>query len=124
MQSFEGLLSHARADDREKVKIPDELVQAWLHILMGLVHSTQGRHLWRAHTDIAENLIKTGMRLLIDDLASRLESSLLDRATLLPMDIVSLACLTLLKDMTCSSRDISDTYLDYLKSLVRTHRFP
>ncbi|RYP63142.1 hypothetical protein DL769_007053 [Monosporascus sp. CRB-8-3] len=117
IQSFEGLLSHAQANDREKVKIPDEFLKAWLHLLMGLVHSTQRMHLWRTHTDNAENLIKTGMRLVIDDLASHSSSSLLDRAALLPMELVSMACLTLFKDMTGTFRDISETYSDYLKAL-------
>ena len=124
IQSFEDLLSHAQADDREKFRIPDEFLKAWLHVLMGLVHSTQGMDLWRAHTDIAENLIKTGMRLVIDDIASHSSSALLDRAALLPMEIVSMACLNLFKDMTGTSQDISETYSDYLKALVGIHPQP
>ena len=123
IQSFEILLSQSGADDREKIKIPDEFVQAWVHLLIGLVHSTQGRHLWRTHAEIAETLIKTGMRLVINDLASRSSSSsLLERAALLPMELVSMMSLTLFKDMTGTFRDISETYLDYLKALVGIDR--
>ncbi len=122
IHSFEGLLSHAQADERDKVKIPDEFLKAWLHLLMGLVRSSRGMHLWKMHTDNAEDLIKTGMRLVIDDLASHSGSSLLDRAALLPMELVSMACLTLFKDTTGTFRDISETYSEYLKALVGVRR--
>jgi len=116
IQSFQQLLSNARAVDRAHIPMPDEFVKAWLHLLMGLIYSTQEAHLWREHTDNAETLVKTGMRKVIEGLSTYV---LLDRAAVRPLELVSLVCLELFNGITAAShRDISETYYDYLQALV------
>jgi hypothetical protein len=115
IQSFTRLLSNARASDRARIQIPGEFITAWLHIVMGLVQCTLEYDFWREHTENAETLLKTGMRKVIEGLS---DSILLDRASVLPFELVSLACLGLFDGMTANQRDISETYYDYLQALV------
>jgi hypothetical protein len=121
IQSFNNLLSHAKAEDRAKVTVPDEFIKAWLHLTMGLIYSTQGIHLWREHTDNAEKLIKAGMMRVIESLSTY---SLLERATVLPMEIASMTCLTLFQGITNNYASISETYSEYLNALVRNPSYP
>lgn len=115
IQSFQRLLSNARPSNRARIRMPDEFVKAWLHLLMGLIHSTQGLYLWREHIDNVENLVKTGMRKVIEGLSAH---ELLERASVLPLELVSLICLELFKGTMANQRDISETYYDYLQALV------
>lgn len=117
IQSFENLFTHAKAQDRPTIKVPDDLIKAWLHLLMGLIYSTAEIDVWSMHIHNAENLIKTGMRQVVESLPRH---ALLDSAAVLPMDIVSMACLNLFKDMTGKFSNISETYSEYLKALVST----
>lgn len=116
IQSFKNILSHAEPLERAGIKVPDELIRAWMHLLMALIYSTQGAQAWRDHLEIVLSLIKTGMEGVIDGMTS---DSLLDKVVVLPLEIVSLLSLKLLEDSTGTYPNIRATYSEYLDSLVR-----
>lgn len=114
IQSFKNWMNVATSADRARVKVPNVLIQAWLHTLMGFIHSTQETHLWDKHVQVAESLIKAGMKEVVDGLS---DQDLLGRAAVLPMELVSMISLKLIQDSTNTAPDIALTYSDYLDSL-------
>lgn len=112
---FQDFMMYASKEDRERIVLPQELVTAWLHILSGLIHSRDdyngSRFLARAFT-----LITTGMGKIIHGICN---TSLLEKAAMLPMEIVPLIALSLLQDQVGKSDDIVETYSQYLNSLVK-----
>ena len=63
----------------------------------------------------AKMLILDGMRKVIQSISS---TNLLDRAAVLPMDVMSLITMELLQDQVGKADDIADTYSQFLSSLV------
>ncbi|KAL8341987.1 hypothetical protein RB601_005236 [Gaeumannomyces tritici] len=114
IQSFKTVLAHAHHRDRARVVVPNQFVQAWLHLLMGLIHSSADGYVWRDHFEFAEGLIRSAMREVVDGLSS---VDLLDRAVIGPMELVSTIGLSLFRDFTGNHMDISETYSEYLQSL-------
>lgn len=116
IQSFRDILCHAQPLERANITVPDELIRAWLHLLMALIYSAQGAFSWNDHSEIARTLIKKGMEEVIEGMATE---SLLKRAVVLPLEIVSLVSLKLLEDATGAYPNIGATYSEYLDALVR-----
>lgn len=117
IQSFKAVLAHAHQRDRARVVIPNQFVQAWLHLLMGLIHSSADGYVWRDHFEFAEGLIRSAMREVVGGLSNM---NLLDRAVIGPMELVSMIGLSLFRDLTGNHINISETYSEYLQSLVRS----
>jgi hypothetical protein len=115
-QSFKELFSQAQATDRVKIQIPDELPKAWLHIIMALVYNTIELNELNDHMNMSTKLINEGMKKVVHSISRK---SLLDKTTLLPFEITSLLNFRLLQDITGVHPDITETYSEYLKELVR-----
>jgi hypothetical protein len=82
---------------------------------MTLIYSTSSSDGWSEHSEVAQKLIKDGIGEVMDSLGNE---SLLNRAVLLPMEIVSLLSLQLLQDSTGSYPNLGATYSEYLDALV------
>ncbi|RYP33654.1 hypothetical protein DL767_004649 [Monosporascus sp. MG133] len=57
LASLNELLSHARNVDRVRITVPDEITEAWVHLILGLVNSERGEH--------AERLLDDASRLTL-----------------------------------------------------------
>ena len=118
IQSFRGTLSHAQPIDRATITVPDGLIRSWLHLLMALIYSSQGSYSWVDHGEVAQNLVKEGMAEVMEGLS---RESLLNKAAILPMEIVSLLSMKLYQDSTGTCPNIGATYSEYLNSLVSAY---
>lgn len=114
--SFNQVFGSAKASDRLKTKVPDTLIQAWIHLLMGLIYATND-YVREQLFETARQLIEKGATVIIESLAKK-KPSLLDQSTVLPQELFSLISLRLLQDVTAGSPDIDRTYSTYLNSLV------
>ena len=110
--------------DRTKIQVPDDFVRAWLHLLMGLIYSTQEELLWREHIHNVDSLLLKSMKQMTEAISRDASQGLLNRAVVLPLEIVSMICLNLFKDATNNHHDISETYSQYLKALVSPMLYP
>jgi hypothetical protein len=115
VQAFNNILSHAEDADRSGIEVPDELARGWLHLLMGVIYSCQGEPAASQHFTMLESLMRSCMRRVMN---ARLQQSLLDKSVVLPLELASLSCLNVLRDVTGKYWDISDTYSESLKALV------
>jgi len=114
-QPFKELLSQASPADRSNIEIPDELLKAWLHLVMSLVHCTDQPTRWEEQMQKASDLIDAGMKKVVQGLSNY---SLSENSVLMPLEIASLVNLRALQDMTGARPDIGETYSGYLKMLV------
>jgi len=122
VQAFQSILAHADDSSRAAIDVPEDFIRAWLHFLMGLVYSNHDEHTSFEHLTVADSLMRTGMRTVMDSLS---EQALLQKSAVLPLEVVSLASLTLLQDLTSKYPNISETYSEFLKALVRpTNLYP
>ncbi|KAH8121649.1 hypothetical protein LI328DRAFT_158084 [Trichoderma asperelloides] len=113
IQSFQSIMSFAGKEDRATIELPRELVTAWLHIVFGLIYSSHTTD-WFSHMTRARSLMKDGMQKMIQGISSQ---NLLDKAVMLPTEIMSLITLNLLQDDVGKYDNICDTYSLYLNSL-------
>ena len=109
-------MSHADAEERANVELPKEFVSAWLYLVMAMIYSTSNDGPWRNRIIRATTLISSGMQKIIKGLS---DVNLLEKATVLPLEVLSLLTLGLLQDQVGTSDDICETYSQYLNSLVR-----
>ncbi|KAI0843060.1 hypothetical protein F5Y06DRAFT_292046 [Hypoxylon sp. FL0890] len=114
IQSFQDVLSHAPTSVRTKVEVPDDLVRAWLHLVIALIQASLNEEAWNENIAIAEALMRRGMDEIMDELPTE---DLLSRSVVQPMDLVALVSSKLLQDSTGSYSSINNTYSDYLKGL-------
>ncbi len=113
--SFNEIFAHAQIRDRLRITVPDELIQAWIHLLMGLIYLPKDQFKSERLIDYAKSLLGKGINAIIMSLS---EKSLLENSVVLPLEIVSLMSLKLLQDITQSHPDISKTYYSYLDAVV------
>jgi hypothetical protein len=114
-ERFRELCSQAPPVDRLKLRLPEELPKAWLHILMSLVVCTKDRMQLDDQMTTCYELLEEGMRKVVRSLTSK---SLLEYAVFMPFEVASLINLQILQDITRTAPDISETYWQYLKRLV------
>ncbi|KAI8965869.1 hypothetical protein F5Y11DRAFT_258925 [Daldinia sp. FL1419] len=114
IQSFQDILSPAPTTIRAEVEIPDDLIRAWLHLVMALIQASQNDEAWNENIIVAEALIRRGMNDIMDELPTE---DLLSSSVLQPMELVTLISLKLLQDSTGTWSSINDTYSEYLKGL-------
>ncbi|OHE98990.1 hypothetical protein CORC01_05680 [Colletotrichum orchidophilum] len=112
--AFKGILSHAEPTDRLDIDVPLELIRAWLHLVMGLIYASHETHMWEDHLDVADALVKSGMKHIMERLSNL---NLLDRSCVLPLEVVSLISYGLLSNTSGKYAGITDTYSEYLRAL-------
>ncbi|KAL7946702.1 hypothetical protein V8C42DRAFT_352261 [Trichoderma barbatum] len=113
IQSFQSIMSFSGKEDRADIALPQELVTAWLHIVFGLIYSTYALD-WYSHMIKAKSLLREGMQKIVEGISNQ---NLLDKAVMLPTEVMSLIALNLLQDDVGKYDDICDTYSLYLNSL-------
>lgn len=117
-QPFRDLLSQAQAGNGLEINIPDELLKAWLHVIMSLIHFTRSK-LWEQQMNTCAGLIEEGMKKAVQSFNRQ---SLLEKSVLMPSEVVFLTSFQLLQDVTGNqSNDICETYSVYLRGLVSVH---
>ncbi|KAL3306236.1 mg2+ transporter [Colletotrichum asianum] len=114
VMAFKSILSHAEPTDRLEIDVPIDLIRAWLHLVMGLIYASLETHMWEDHLDVADSLVKSGMKHIMERLSNL---RLLDRSSVLPLEVVSLIGYGLLSNTSEKYAGISDTYSEYLRAL-------
>lgn len=95
--------------------MPKELVEAWIHLLMGLIYRPTNFDRSDRLVDDAKNLMNSGMVAVVHALS---EKPLLDSAVVLPQELLSLLSLKLLQDTTVGMPDIGECYFTCLYTMV------
>ncbi|KAF7542504.1 hypothetical protein G7Z17_g11507 [Cylindrodendrum hubeiense] len=112
--AFQNIMSHATEEERVGVEAPQEFVTAWLYVVMGMVYGSQDHRRWSSRTARMRELLEQGMKKLMHWLPDK---SLLERTSMLPLEVLSLMTFGLLQDQVGKSDDICETYSQYLNSL-------
>jgi hypothetical protein len=113
---FRDLMSQVPASDRANIQIPEELERAWLHLLLSFVFLVwEDMQVFDEQMVICNNLLELGMKTVIRNMS---DVQLSNYAVFPPSEFASLVTFQLLQDVNGSALDISETYLEYLKSLV------
>ncbi|KAK1985651.1 hypothetical protein LZ30DRAFT_583814 [Colletotrichum cereale] len=112
--AFKSILSHAEPTDRLEIDVPLDLIRAWLHLVMGLIYASHETHMWEDHLDVADSLVKSGMKHIMERLSN---FNLLERSSVLPLEVVSLISCGLLANTPGKYAGIADTYSEYLRAL-------
>jgi hypothetical protein len=115
IQSFTNIILHAQPLERANIKVPVQLLRAWIYILLALAKATKKTMARNAHFDIARDLLREGMAEVMMALPSE---DLLSREVVLPMEIVSLLSLKLLRDTTGAYPNIDAVYSECFDALV------
>ncbi|KAK4171864.1 hypothetical protein QBC36DRAFT_364939 [Triangularia setosa] len=115
--SFNETFSSASPTDLNKVHTPWLLVDAWIHILLGLALFPKSKTRSEFLMDSGLSSIRQGVEEMIQSVANSWERPLFDRSVLLPMDLFSLLSMSLLQDVTPALPDISETYSSYLDTI-------
>nr|XP_036585489.1 mg2+ transporter [Colletotrichum truncatum]KAF6795540.1 mg2+ transporter [Colletotrichum truncatum] len=114
IMALKGILSYAEPTDRLEIDVPVDLIRAWLHLVISLVYASHDTHMWEDHLDVADSLVKSGIKHIMENLSNL---KLLERSSVLPLEIVSLISYDLLSNTSGRFAGISDTYSEYLKAL-------
>ncbi|PQE19750.1 mg2+ transporter protein [Rutstroemia sp. NJR-2017a WRK4] len=115
LTAWSDLLSHAKASDHTRIKTPNEFLQAWLHLLMGLIYlSKENQHRSYEFIFSAETLTTRGLKTIIQSLSKK---NLVESSVVLPLELVSLMSLKLLHGITPGHSDIIKTYSSYTDSI-------
>jgi hypothetical protein len=114
-QPFAGIFSAATSTERTSIELPEEFPKAWLHLLMSLVFNAKDMPRFEEQSSICTQLLAGGTRKVIQSL---MQKGLLNYLVLRPFELASLINFQLLGDITQQSLDTSDTYFEYLSSLV------
>ncbi|KAK8069876.1 Mg2+ transporter [Apiospora phragmitis] len=114
MVYFQGILRHLPATERRSIFIPDTLVRAWMHLLMGLIMSSEDTGSWEEYLKTAEKLIQKGSTDIISSLPT---VDLMEYIAMQPLELASLFSLKLLQDSTDRYTSLTDSYSEYIKYL-------
>ncbi|KAF9763786.1 hypothetical protein IL306_002999 [Fusarium sp. DS 682] len=112
--ALQNIVTYSSNRERVEVDMPPEFSKAWLYITMAIVYGSNDDPKCNHRMRRAEELIGTGSKKLVQGLG---ENSLLQRAAVLPLEVLSLITMGLLQDQVGKSDDICDTYSQYLNSL-------
>jgi hypothetical protein len=111
-------MSQVPASDRTGIQIPEELERAWLHLLLSFAFLVwEDMQVFDEQMVICNNLLELGMKKIIQNMST---VRLSNYAVFPPSEFASLLTFQLLQDVNDSALDldISEIYLEYLKSLV------
>ncbi|XMA10295.1 hypothetical protein WAI453_003086 [Rhynchosporium graminicola] len=111
---FKDYLDHVPLPDRSDIKMPEELTIAWLHLVLALTFSAEDTGLFETQMSICHDLVIRGTRKAISGLS---KANLFDYAVFQPFEFASLIAFQLSQEHKGSAADVSDTYLEYLKTL-------
>ncbi|KAK6840013.1 hypothetical protein PG987_005879 [Apiospora arundinis] len=111
---FQGIFNHIPAEERRSVRIDDALVQAWMHLLMGLIMGSQDTRGWSEHLDTCSSRFQSGTKEIISHLST---VDLLEHAVLQPLELVSLLSLKLIQDSTDGKTDLTESYFQEVEDL-------
>lgn len=112
--AFQNIMSHASESECDGVEAPREFVTAWLYVVMGMVYGSQDHSRWSSRTSRMRELLDQGMKKLMHSLPNK---SLIERTSMMPLEVLSLVTFGLLQDQVGKSDDICETYSQYLNSL-------
>ncbi|KAF4437381.1 hypothetical protein FACUT_5763 [Fusarium acutatum] len=112
--ALQNLVMYSSGQERAKVDMPPEFSKAWLYITMAIVYGSNDDPKWDDRMRRAEELIGTGSKKLVQGFS---DNNLLEKAIVLPLEVLSLITMGLLQDQVGKSDDICDTYSQYLGSL-------
>ncbi|PCD45437.1 hypothetical protein AU210_000871 [Fusarium oxysporum f. sp. radicis-cucumerinum] len=112
--ALQNLVMYSSDQERAEVEMPPEFSKAWLYITMAIVYGSNDDPKWDDRMRRAEELIGTGSKKLAQGFG---ENNLLEKAIVLPLEVLSLITMGLLQDQVGKSDDICDTYSQYLDSL-------
>lgn len=113
---FTETFLHAQHADRVQIHVPDQLIDGWLHILLGLCSMSMDPLRALTFLDFhAKPLISQGLNAIVKDMAKK---PLLEKSVVLPQELFSLMSMKLLTDITPGLPNISKTYSDYLGAIV------
>lgn len=113
--SFKETIGLSTSPSQLAIVVPDELKNAWLHLMMGLVFVPYDEVMSETLLVQAQLLIEDGIEHIVKALSTK---SLTESAVILPIELFSLTGLKLLQDSTAGLPDISNTYSTYLQSVV------
>ena len=118
-EKLHGQFSNGKAPQPWQIQLPEAFVRAWLHCVMSLVVCTAfqltSSDSYR-HIGLCRELLVQGTEEFMKGLHS---TSLYEKQAVLPMGIMSLVIRRVLQDVTGEMRNLSDSYWDYIKILVR-----
>ncbi|KAH6898806.1 hypothetical protein B0T10DRAFT_120301 [Thelonectria olida] len=109
-----NIMSHASEEEHASLEMPQEFVPAWLYAVMGVVNASRDSRHWLKNLNRMKQLVEKGMGKLMHWLPDK---SLLERTSMMPLEVASLVTLNLLQDQVGKSDDICETYSQYLNSL-------
>ncbi|EKD16183.1 Mg2+ transporter [Drepanopeziza brunnea f. sp. 'multigermtubi' MB_m1] len=112
---FAELFSQMPLVERSNAQIPEELTTAWLHLVLGLASCPKDLRLFDTQMTTCVELVEQGIRKAVMALTKLYE--LPNYAVFQPYEFALLIAFQLSRDDGGSSTEISDTYLEYLKSL-------
>ncbi|KAK3492602.1 uncharacterized protein B0T23DRAFT_146058 [Neurospora hispaniola] len=112
---FTETFMHAQHSDRVQIRVPDQLIDGWLHLLLGLSYMSTDPERASTFLDLhAKPLISQGLNAIVKDMAKK---PLLENSVVLPQELVSLISRKLLTDVTPGLPNISQTYSAYLSAI-------
>lgn len=115
IQTFESIVSDANVEERAKIELPPQFITAWLHAMTAMMYCMDGSPRYHQHAARVKYLILKGMDTIVEGMSGK---DLLDKAAVLPMEVLSLIAMNLLADQVGKADDICETYSQYLNSLV------
>ncbi|RYO78437.1 hypothetical protein DL766_001500 [Monosporascus sp. MC13-8B] len=107
LQAFNEIFTQSGRHEQAKIAVPKEIVEGWIHLLMGLVYLPKDYDKSDPLVDDAKILIHSGMAAVVRSLSDK---SLLDSSVILPLELLSLLSLKLLQDVTVGMPNISECY--------------
>ncbi|KAF5700260.1 hypothetical protein FGLOB1_10898 [Fusarium globosum] len=113
--ALQNLVIHSSDQEQAEVEMPPEFSKAWLYITMAIVYGSKDDRKCDDRMRRAEVLIATGSKKLVQGFG---DNNLLEKAIVLPLEVLSLITMGLLQDQVGKSDDICDTYSQYLGSLI------
>jgi hypothetical protein len=125
---FNELFSNARGSDRVRITVPDEFTDAWIHLILGLVHLRTDMARSEMFIDGAMNLLAKGMKFVQKSLSRQ---PIVESSALLPLEIFSMMSIRLIQRISNvgnrrpgtdeSKSDIAQVYRKYLNEIASSH---
>ena len=115
LQTLNELIAHAGQREKSKIKVPNEVIEGWIHLLMSLIYMLKDYEKGERLLDHAKTLVRSGMASVVCSLSAK---PLLDNSVILPLELLSLLNLKLLQDVTVGRPNISECYSASLKEMV------
>ncbi|CAI4214455.1 unnamed protein product [Parascedosporium putredinis] len=114
LAGFKNLFVNATRKDLARVTVPEDMVLAWIHLLMGIIYLPNDPFRAEHFFSIAEGLIEDGLGKMTMALS---DTALSDKSVILPMEVFSLVALGLIRNNNPSLASVSVTYSQYLSFL-------